>query len=97
MEGVAQYHTKLGTYDGKSQLDLWVLDQTGFASWQLSDEQTHQHPCQQLPVSAALEPELEILVLELVDSEPETSALGPEATEVAEHYNRKDSDNQDVA
>ena len=95
MVGVAQYHTRQGMGAGKSQLVPQVLDQTGFASWQLSDEQTHQHPCQQLPVSAALEPELEIL--ELVDSEPETSTLGPEAIEVAEHYNCKDSDTQDVA
>ena len=43
-------------------------------------------------ILATLEPTLEILILELVDSEPETSALRPDAAEVAEHYNCKDFD-----
>jgi len=41
---------------------------------------------------AAFESEPESLVLELVDPEPETIALGPKIAEVVAHYNCKDSD-----
>ena len=96
MERVAQYHTKLGMDAGKSQPILQALDQTGSASQQLSCSLTHQRSCQQLVVLAILVSKPESLVFELVDPEPKTTTLELEITRVAEHYNYKDSDTQDV-
>jgi hypothetical protein len=46
---------------------------------------------------AALESEHESLILELVDPELETVALGPKIAGVVMHYNCKDSDTHGVA